>query len=156
MPALPWAALLPAESGGKPAAVASTVICFRKRRRSARCASMSTSSLPHSTRDRPLLLREAQGRVPELQEILRAHRDAALHLGLGGHDVEAILTDPVHDLLGHFRGWVAPGEPVGERLPEGLRHRSRLALLGELRRTIARRAHDVRVDEAGTDHGDAD
>src|SRR5262244_1590530 len=136
MPALPWAALLPARNVGKPAAVASTIICFRKHRRSVRCASMSTSSRPHSTRDRPLLLREAQGRVPELQEILRAHRDAALHLGLGGHDVEAILTDPADDLLGHFRGWVAAGEPVGERPPEGLRHWPRLALLGELHRTI--------------------
>src|SRR5215467_5700095 len=136
MPDLPWAALLPARSVGKPAAVASTVICFRKRRRSARCASMSTSSLPHSTRDAPLLLREAHGRVPELQEILRAHRDAALHLGLGRHDVETIVTDPADELLGHFRAWVAAGEPVGERLPEGLRHRPRLALLGELHRTI--------------------
>src|SRR5215470_6783779 len=120
MPALPWAPLLPERSGGKPAAVASTVSCFRKRRRPTRCASMSTSSLPHSTRDRPLLLREAEGWVPELQEILRAHRDAALQLGLGRHDVEAILTHPVDDLLGHFRWWVAPGEPVGERLPEAL------------------------------------
>src|SRR5262249_12854477 len=133
MPDLPWAALLPARSGGKPAAVASTVICFRKRRRSARCASMSTSSLPHSTRDRSLLLREARVRIPEPQEILRAPRDAVLHLGLGGPDVEAIGTDPVDNLLGHFRGWIAAGEPVGERLPESLRHRSRLALLGEPR-----------------------
>src|SRR5215467_4313140 len=77
MPALPWAALLPARSGGKPAAVASTVICFKKRRRSARCTSMLTSSLPHSTRDRPLLLREAQ-REPDPTRRSRHHRDPVL------------------------------------------------------------------------------
>src|SRR5262245_3377036 len=132
MPDLPWAALLPARSGGKPAAVASTVICFRKRRRSARRAPMSTSSLPHSLRERPLLPGERMGRGPEPLQILRSHGVVAILFGLVGEVVEAIVTDPVHDLLGHFGGWVAPGEPVGERLAEGLRHRSLLALRGQL------------------------
>src|SRR5262252_6944074 len=50
------------------------------------------------------VLREAQGRIPELEEILCADPDTALHLGLGGHDVEAILSNPGDDLLGHLGG----------------------------------------------------
>ena len=117
MPYLPWASLLPARTGGKPATVASVV---RKLRRSVRYASMRTSSEPHYTRPvsraatRASVLREAQGRIPELEEILRADSDPFLHLGLGGHDVEAIVPDPGDDLLRHLGGRVAAGEPVGE------------------------------------------
>jgi hypothetical protein len=39
----PLASLSPARSGGKPAAIARVVICFKKLRRSVRCASMPTS-----------------------------------------------------------------------------------------------------------------
>src|SRR5262247_2071640 len=119
-------------------------------------AGRTLSSIGHPAPLRAPVLREAQGRIPELEEILCADPDTALHLGLGGHDVEAILSNPGDDLLGHLGGRVAASEPVGESLTEGLRHRSRLAFLGELGGAIPRRAHDGGVFEGWTDHRDAD
>jgi hypothetical protein len=67
-------------------------------------AGRTLSSIGHPAPLRAPVLREAQGRIPELEEILCADPDTALHLGLGGHDVEAILSNPGDDLLGHLGG----------------------------------------------------
>src|SRR5712691_2839778 len=102
-----------------------------------------------SARSRSRMLAAAERGVAKLEQVLRADRDVSLHLGLGGHDVEAPLADALEDLLGYLRGRIAAGQPVGQALPEGLGHRAGLALLAELLGPVARRSHDVRVDETG-------
>ena len=67
-------------------------------------AGKTLSSIGHLAPLRAPVLHEAQGRIPELEEILCADPDTDLHLGLGGHDVEAIRSNPGDDLLGHLGG----------------------------------------------------